>query len=280
LKNLLDVKNIAVKHGIPVVIDASLISENAYLIKMREEKYKNYSIKEIIREMMSLVDVMYLSARKSCSVRGGMIATNSKKIFDGILPLLPLFEGFLTYGGMSTKEVEAMAVGIREMCDVNIAGSSVEMIRHFVGRLDEKGVPVVTPPGGLAAHVDACRFVSHLDHMQYPAGALTAAIYLVSGVRSMERGTVSMDRDKDGKEVPSELELARLAVPRRVYSMSQIEYVVDRVAWLYKNRELIGGLKFVEEPPVLRFFFGKMSTIDNWSSKLVLAFKEEFGANM
>lgn len=280
LKNLLDVKNIAVKHGIPVVIDASLISENAYLIKMREEKYKNYSIKEIIQEMMGLADVMYLSARKSCSVRGGMIATNNKKYFDGILPLLPLFEGFLTYGGMSTKEIEAMAVGIKEMCDVNIAGSSVEMIRHFVGRLEEKGVPVVTPPGGLAGHVDASRFVPHLDHMQYPAGALTSAIYIASGVRSMERGTVSMDRDKDGNEMPSELELARLAVPRRVYSMSQIEYVVDRVAWLYKNRDLIGALKFIEEPPVLRFFFGRMAPCDNWGTKLAVAFKEEFGANM
>jgi tyrosine phenol-lyase len=280
LKNLLDVKNIAVKHGIPLVLDASLISENAYLIYKREEKYKNSSIKEIILEMMNLADVMYLSARKSCSVRGGLIATNNKKIFDGILPMLPLYEGFLTYGGMSTKEIEAMAVGIREMTDVNVAGSSVEMIKHFVARFEANGVPVVTPAGGLACHVDAKKFVPHISSLEYPAGALTSAIYLTSGVRSMERGTISMDRDKEGNEVAADLELARLAVPRRVYSMSQIEYAVDRVTWLYKNRDLIGGLKFVEEPPVLRFFFGRLVPKDNWSSKLAVAFEEEFGANM
>ncbi|MDP4174502.1 MAG: tryptophanase [Bacteroidota bacterium] len=278
LKNLLDVKNIAVKHGIPLIIDGSLISENAYLIHKREEKYKNTTIKEIIREMMNLADLVYLSGRKSCSVRGGMIATNNKKFYEGIMPLLPLYEGFLTYGGMSTKEIEAMAVGIREMTDVNVAGSSVEMIKHFVAKLSENGVPVVTPAGGLACHVDAKKFVPHLSSMEYPAGALAAAIYVSSGVRSMERGTISMDRDKEGNEVPSDLELARLAVPRRVYSMAQIEYVVDRITWLYKNRDLIGGLKFVQEPNVLRFFFGRLCPMGNWGSKLAVAFEEDFGA--
>lgn len=280
LQNLKDVKAIAARHGILLVLDASLISENAYLIHDREEEFKNSSIKEIIKEMMSLVDIMYLSARKSCSVRGGLICTNNKSVFDGILPMLPLFEGFLTYGGMSTKEIEAMAVGIREMCDINVAGSSVEMIRHFVSRLEANGVPVVTPAGGLAAHIDAKKFVSHLTSLEYPAGALAAAIFITSGIRSMERGTISMDRDKDGNEVPSELELARLAVPRRVYSMSQIEYAVDRITWLFKHKELIGGLSFIEEPPVLRFFFGKLRAKDNWSSKLALEFEKDFGTNM
>lgn len=277
MQNLREVHALASKNNIPVVIDCSLISENAYFIYKREKGYENKSIKEIIQEMMSYCDLMYLSGRKSCSVRGGLIATNKKEYYDGILPLLPLFEGFATYGGMSTKEVEAMAVGIREMVDVNVAGSSAEMIRYFVNRLVEKGVPVVTPAGGLACHVDAMKFVSHIPQLQYPAGALTAALFITSGIRSMERGTVSMDRDQNGKELVSDLELARLAVPRRVYTLAHIEYAVDRLKWLFDHRELVGGLKFVEEPPVLRFFFGRMEPIGDWGKKLVQTYKKDFG---
>ena len=277
MENLRSVREISSKYNIPLIIDCSLISENAYFIHRRESGYDKKTIKEIISEMISYCDLMYLSGRKSCSVRGGLIATNKKEYYDGILPILPLFEGFATYGGMSTKEIEAMAVGIREMVDVNVAGSSAEMIRYFVARLVEKGVPVVTPAGGLACHVDAMEFVSHIPQLQYPAGALTSAIYLISGIRSMERGTVSMDRDQDGKELVSDLELARLAVPRRVYSLSHIEYAADRLKWLYDHRDLIGGLEFVEEPPVLRFFFGKMKPIGSWGQKLVDAYKNDFG---
>ncbi len=279
LANFKEVKKLANQYNIPVVLDASLISENAYLIKQREKEYASASIKDIIQEMMACADLMYLSGRKSCAVRGGMLATNNKKYFDQLLPWLPVYEGFMTYGGMSTKEIEAMAVGIREMVDDHVAGSSVEFIKHFVNELDKRGVPVVTPPGGLACHVDAKKFVPHIPQQQYPAGALSAAIYISSGVRSMERGTISTDRDKDGKEIMADMELARLAVPRRIYTLSQIEYTIDRVAWLYKNRNLIKGLTFVEEPPVLRFFFGKLKPMDNWGEKLVTAFEAEFGAD-
>ena len=277
LGNLKGIRAIADEHGLLVVIDASLISENAYLIKQREAEYKDWSIKDIIQEIMKQSDIMYLSARKSCAVRGGMIATNSEKHYKTIMPWLPVYEGFLTYGGMSTKEIEAMAVGIREMCDDNVAGSSVEFIRYFVERLVEKGVPVVTPPGGLACHVDAMRFVPHVPQLQYPAGAVAAALFLCSGIRSMERGTVSMDRDEAGNEVPSDMELARLAVPRRVYTLSHIEYAIDRLSWLYEHRDLIGGLTFVDEPPVLRFFFGKMKTVGDWGERLVRQFEADFG---
>jgi tryptophanase len=277
MQNLKEVSAIAHKNNIPVVIDCSLISENAYFIHTREAGYNKKSVAEIVKEMMTYCDLMYLSGRKSCSVRGGLIATNKKEYYDGILPLLPLFEGFATYGGMSTKEIEAMAVGMREMVDVNVAGSSAEMIKYFVDRLVELKVPVVTPAGGLACHVDAMRFVDHIPQLQYPAGALTAAIFIMSGIRSMERGTVSMDRDQDGKELVSDLELARLAVPRRVYTLSHIEYGADRLKWLYDHRKLIGGLKFVYEPPVLRFFFGRMEAIGNWGKALAEAYKKDFG---
>jgi tryptophanase len=277
MRNLHQVKEKAAAQGIPLVFDGSLLSENAYFIKMREKGYVNKSIQEIIHEMMSVVDIFYMSARKSTSVRGGMIATNKQEYYDRLLAWLPVYEGFATYGGMSTKEIEAMAVGLREMTDVNVAGASPQLIEYFVGRLLENGVPAVTPPGGLACHVDAKRFLPHLPQSQYPAGALAAAIYIASGVRSMERGTISMDRDAQGNEVYADLELARLAVPRRVYTMSQIEYVVDRLTWLFKHRDLVKGLKFVQEPKVLRFFFGRLEALDNWEAGLAKAFEAEFG---
>ncbi|MBU1421946.1 MAG: tryptophanase [Bacteroidetes bacterium] len=279
MENLREVKKIATENNIPLVFDGSLLSENAYFIKKREKGYENKSIQEIIWELMSCADIFYLSGRKSTCVRGGFIATNNKKYFEDIKNWLPVYEGFLTYGGMSTKEIEAMAVGLREMTDINVAGSAAEFVKYFVERLVESKLPVVTPPGGLACHLDAKLFLPHLPQSQYPAGALTAAIYITSGVRSMERGTISMDRDKEGKEVYADIELARLAVPRRVYTMSHIEYVVDRLNWLYQHRDLVKGLKFVEEPPVLRFFFGKLEALDNWGRKLAEVFKKDFGEN-
>jgi tryptophanase len=227
---------------------------------------------------MNIADLMYLSGRKSCSVRGGLIATNRKDLYEAIRPWLPLYEGFFTYGGMSSKEIEAMAVGIREMVDLDVAGASADAIKFFVALLLEKGVPVVTPAGGLAAHVDAMRFIPHVPQSEYPAGALAAAAFIVSGIRGMERGSVSMDRDEQGRDVPADLELLRLAVPRRVFTMSHYHYAADRLQWLYKHRDLVGGLKFTEEPPVLRFFAGLMApTGNNWGEALVEAYEKDFG---
>jgi tryptophanase len=279
LENLRQVKELIAPLGIFLVVDGSLISENAYFIRQREPGYENASIRDIIREMMSLADLMYLSGRKSCSVRGGLIATNRKDLHDAIRPWLPVYEGFFTYGGMSSKEIEAMAVGIREMTELDVAGSSADAVKYFAGLLKEKGVPVVTPPGGLACHVDAMRFIDHVPQSDYPAGALTAAVFIASGVRGMERGSVSMDRDEEGRDVPSDLELVRLAVPRRVYTMSHYQYVADRLEWLYKHRRLVGGLDFYEEPPVLRFFAGRLKPKGDWGAALAAAFEKDFGTD-
>jgi tyrosine phenol-lyase len=279
LENLREVKKVCAQNDIPLVMDGSLIAENAYFVKMREKGYADKQIPDIIREIASYADILYTSGRKSSSARGGMIATNSEEFYKKVLDWLPLYEGFSTYGGMSCKEIEAMAVGLREMCDISVAGAVPEFIEYFVGRLVEVGVPVVTPPGGLACHVDAKRFVPHIPQTEYPAGALAAALYIASGVRCMERGTISNDRDADGNEVFAHLELARLALPRRVYTLSQIEYVVDRLQWLYKHRDLIKGLKFVDEPKVLRFFFGKLDSVDTWPAKLGKAFEADFGSD-
>lgn len=277
LENLRQVRAVTAAHNIMLVFDGSLISENAHFILQRESACADMSIADVMREMMNLVDVLYLSGRKSAGVRGGLIATNRKDLYDRILPWLPVYEGFATYGGMSTKEIEAMAVGLREMTEPSIASSGADFVRFFVERMVENGVPVVTPPGGLACHVDARRFLPHVPQSVYPAGALAAAAYLTSGVRGMERGTISTDRDASGNDTLADLELLRLAVPRRTYTMSHIEYTVDRLTWLFAHRDLIGGLRFVEEPPVLRFFFGRLAPVDDWPQRLAAAFKADFG---
>ena len=277
LANLHGVRKIAEKYGIPLVVDCSLISENAYFIQQREAAYADKTIAAIVHEMMSLADLIYLSGRKSTCVRGGLIATRHKEYFDKLVAWLPVYEGFITYGGMSSKEIEAMAVGLREMVDPDVASSSADLIEYFVNEMVKRGIPAVTPPGGLAGHADAMKFLPHVPQTQYPAGALAAALYLASGVRSMERGTISMDRDEQGNDVPSDIELCRMAVPRRVYTMSHIDYVVDRLDWLLHHRDLVGGLEFYHEPPVLRFFTGKLKPLGDWGKRLADAFVAEFG---
>lgn len=277
LENLRQIKALIEPLGIFLVVDGSLISENAYFIRQREPGYQNTSIADIIHEIMSAADLCYMSGRKSCSVRGGLIATNRKDLYEKIRPWLPVYEGFFTYGGMSSKEVEAMAVGMREMTELEVAGAAADAIEYFASLLIEKGIPVVTPPGGLACHVDAMRFVDHIPQSEYPAGALAAAVYIASGVRGMERGTISSERDAEGVDIPSDLELVRLAVPRRVYTMSHFQYVADRLEWLYRHRREIGGLVFDEEPPILRFFAGKLKAKGAWGVPLAAKFAKDFG---
>jgi len=277
MENLKKVRKIANINNIPLVMDGSLIAENAILIKRREAGFEKKPVGKIIKEMIDQVDIFYFSGRKSSSSRGGAIATNNKSLFDRIAPFLPVFEGFFTYGGMSSKEMEAMAVGIREMADDDVAETVLDFVQFFVNRCSEEKIPVVTPAGGLACHIDAMKFLPHIKQSEYPAGALAVAMFLVSGVRGMERGTISMERDKDGREPFADIELLRLAVPRRVFTVSHIEFAVDRLKWLLKNRHLVHGLKFFEEPPVLRFFVGKLRPVDDWMEKLVTKFKKDFG---
>jgi tryptophanase len=277
MKNLKEIRQICTENGLLLVIDGSLISENAYFIRQREKGYENKTVAEIVKEMCSVADIYYMSGRKNTCVRGGCIATNNLKLFELIQPWLPVYEGFFTYGGMSMREIGAMSVGMREMVDPDVAGCSVEQIKYFVNKLVKAGIPVVTPPGGLACHLDAMRFLPSIPQSQYPAGALATALYIASGIRSMERGTISMDRDKEGKEVFADIELTRIALPRRVYTVSHIEYAIDRIRWLYKHRDLVKGLRFVSEPPVLRFFLGKLKALDDWGLNLKEAFKKEIG---
>ena len=252
IANMREVRKVADEHGIIVLLDASLIGENAFFIKQREAEFKDTPVKDILLTMCGLSDLIYFSSRKVSSTRGGGICTNRKDLFLKMRDLVVLFEGFVTYGGMSVREIEAMAVGLYETTDETVISQSPSFIAYLVNELDKRGVPVVTPAGALGCHVDCMGFLPHVSQSQYPAGALAAAFYLVSGARGMERGTISSVRDEKGNDVLADVELLRLAFPRRVFTLSQTMFVLDRLTWLYKNRHLVGGLKFVEEPPVLR----------------------------
>ena len=277
LKNLKEIKKICEKNGKYLVYDASLLADNLYFIKVREPEYKDASIRQIAREIANNCDIIYFSARKLGCARGGGMLTNSTKIYDDLKNLVPLYEGFMTYGGMSVREMEAMAVGLEETMDYDMISQGPLFIDYMVRELDQKGVPVITPGGGLGCHLNAMKFVDHIPQAQYPAGALGSALFLVSAVRGMERGTISEERKADGSETFASLELLRLALPRRVFTLSQVKYTIDRICWLYKNRKLIGGLEFYEEPPVLRFFLGKLKPVGDWQQRLLAKFKADFG---
>jgi tyrosine phenol-lyase len=280
IQNMRDVKKVADENGIMMVLDASLIGENAYFIKKREEEFKNTSIHDILKLMCSFADVVYFSSRKVSSTRGGGICTNNKDLFMKMRDLVVLYEGFLTYGGMSIREIEAMAVGLRETTDETVISQSPMFIEYAVNELDKVGIPVITPAGALGCHIDCMGFLPHVPQAEYPAGALAAALFIVSGCRGMERGTISSVRNEDGTDLLADVELLRLAFPRRVFTLSQTMFLIDRVKWLYKNRDLVGGLKFVEEPKVLRFFNGRLTPTSNWTEKLVAKFKQDFGDSL
>jgi tyrosine phenol-lyase len=280
LSNMEDVRKVCDAFNLMLVLDASLLADNLYFIKQREEKCKDMSIREITRAMSDLCHIIYFSARKLGCARGGGICTNSKDIYLKIRELIPLYEGFLTYGGMSVREMEALAVGLDETMDEEMINQGPQFIAYMVDELQKAGVPVVTPAGGLGCHINAMEFLNHIPQDQYPAGALATALYIASGARGMERGTLSEQRDENGVEPFANMELLRLALPRRVFTLSQVKYVIDRISWLYENRKLVGGLKFVDEPKNLRFFFGRLDTITDWQSKLVAKFKEDLGESL
>ena len=277
LKSIKEVGAFAKEKGILVVIDASLLADNLYFIKVREKECQDMDTLTIVHEIAKCADIIYFSARKLGCARGGGLAMNDQKLFDKMKNLVPLYEGFLTYGGMSVREMEAIAVGIDETLDMDMISQGPEFIAEFARQLQKEGIPIITPAGGLGLHINAREFIPQVKDEEYPAGVLATAIYLVSGVRGMERGTISEARNPDGSEHIASVELVRLALPRRVFTLSHITFLVDRLAWLYINRDLIGGLKFVEEPEIMRFFVGRLKEVGDWQEKLVAKFIEDFG---
>lgn len=280
VENLKEVRAVCDTYNLKLVYDISLLADNLHFIKTREDAYKDKSIREITRELADQAHILYFSARKLGFARGGGIITNSEEDYLAMREYITLYEGFLTYGGMSVREMEAIAVGLDETMDEQYISQGPEFIQFMSDELQKKGVPVVLPAGGLGCHIDASKFLDHLPQTDYPAGALAAAIYIASGARGMERGTMSEQRDENGNETLAHMELVRMAMPRRVFTLSQVKYAVDRISWLYDNRHLIGGMTFVEEPNVLRFFFGKLDAKTDWPEQLAAKFRADFGESL
>ncbi len=280
LENMREVSRICRSNGILLVLDASLLQDNLHFIKTREASCQDMSIREITLAIADLMDIVYFSARKLGFVRGGGICLRDKGLSVQLRELVTLFEGFLTYGGMSTRELGAMAVGLEETMDEEIISQGPQFIEFMVNELVKNGVPVITPPGGLGCHLDAMAFLPHVPQLQYPAASLASALFIAGSIRTMERGTVSEDRNPDGTEKLAEMELVRCALPRRVFTLSQVKFAVDRITWLYNNRELIGGLRFTEEPKTLRFFLGRLEPVSDWQEQLVKQFKADFGDSL
>ena len=280
LQNLREIRQVCQQHGLLLVLDASLLADNLYFLKQREASCQPLSIHEITRQLADQCDIIYFSARKLGCARGGGICIRDKALFEKMRGLVPLYEGVLTYGGMSVREMEALTVGLDETMDEDVISQGPQFIAYMVDELQKAGVPVITPAGGLGCHINVMEFLDHIPQQEYPAGAMAAALYIASGVRGMERGTMSEQRDPDGSEPMANMELLRLAMPRRVFTLSQVQYAIDRIVWLYQNRQLIGGLRFVEEPEILRFFYGRLAPIGDWQDKLVAKFREDFGDSL
>lgn len=280
LGNLAEIRKVCDAHGLILVLDASLLADNLHFLKTRDPGCADLSIRQITRRIADLCDVIYFSARKLGCARGGGMCMRDEKLYAKMRTLVPLYEGFLTYGGMSVREIEALTVGLEETMDEDMISQGPLFIGYMVDELVKRGIPVITPAGGLGCHIDVMRFLDHVPQAQYPAGALASALYIASGVRGMERGTLSEQRNPDGSEVYSNMELLRLAMPRRVFTLSQVKYAIDRIDWLYRNRALIGGLDFVEEPEILRFFYGRLKPIGDWQEKLVAKFRADFGDSL
>ena len=263
MKNMKAVRELTKKHSIKVFYDATRCVENAYFIKEQEAGYADKSIKEIVREMFSYADGCTMSGKKDCIVNiGGFLCMNDEELFQAAKEFVVVFEGMPSYGGMAGRDMEAMAIGLKEALQFEYIEHRIKQVRYLGDKLLEAGVPIIEPVGGHAVFLDARRFCPHLKQTEFPAQALAAELYIESGVRSMERGIVSAGRDPKTREnhVPK-LETVRLTIPRRVYTYKHMDIVADAVIKLYKHKEVIKGLKFVYEPKQLRFFTARFEHI-------------------
>ena len=264
LANLRAVQELCHRHGILVWGDATRCAENAYFIQQRETGYADSSVAEILRLTMDCFDGITMSGKKDNLVNiGGFLAMRDESILQRARELVVVYEGMPTYGGLAGRDMEAMAVGIREMVDDDYIADRVRQVDYLGQQLIDAGVPVMEPIGGHAVFLDARRFLDHLDQEQFPAQSLAGHLYVDSGVRSMERGIVSAGRDPStGANRTPKLELVRLTIPRRVYTSRHMDVVADSVIELFEHRHDIRGLRMVYEPPSLRFFTARFEPRD------------------
>ena len=264
VQNTKEVSALCKKYGIPLYFDAARFAENAYFIKKREPGYENKSIKEIAKEVFSYGDGMTMSSKKDGLVNmGGFIALNNEKVYKQATVFNIMFEGFITYGGMNGRDMGALAVGLDEATEFNYLESRVEQIAYLGQKLVDFGVPVQQPFGGHAIFLDANKFVPKIPREEYRAQALTVEIYIVGGIRGVEIGTVLADRDPVTRENRyPELELVRLAIPRRTYTNNHMDYIAVTLKNIYDTREEAkSGYTIVDEAPIMRHFTAKFKKI-------------------
>lgn len=264
MENIRAVSQTYREFGIPFFIDACRYAENAYFIKMREPGYAQSTPLEIAREMFQMADGAFMSAKKDALVNiGGFLAMRSHELFQNVSNELILREGFPTYGGLAGRDLEAMAVGLWEGLDPAYLAYRLGQTAYFAERLMEAGIPIIEPAGGHAIYLDAGRLLPHIPHAEFPGQALSAALYLEGGVRGVEIGSVMFAHpDPDtGEMIYPQLELVRLAIPRRVYTQSHIDYVVNILSGLASKRESLRGYRLTYSPELLRHFTARFEPL-------------------
>lgn len=264
MQNIREVKQICAEYKIPLFIDACRFAENAWFIKIREKGYADIPVPEIVKEIFSYADGCTMSAKKDAFANiGGFLAMHDTELAQLCRNLLVITEGFPTYGGLAGRDLEAIAIGLQEVMDEHYLEYRIRSIEYLTEKLIAAGVPVMQPAGGHAVYLDAKQFLSHIPVDQYPGEALVGALYIEGGIRSVEIGSLMFGKyAESGELIPAALELVRLAIPRRVYTQSHIDYVAEVIIEVFKNRKNIKGLRIIEESPVLRHFTVKLTPVN------------------
>lgn len=263
MENIRETRKICDKYGLKLFLDACRFAENAYFIKKREKGYENKSILEIAKEMFSYADGCTMSAKKDALVNiGGFLAMNDDELAMKCRNVLIVTEGFPTYGGLAGRDLEAIAQGLEEVLEEDYLRYRIRSIEYLGEKLIASNIPIVEPPGGHAIYIDAKRFAPHIPPEQYPGQSIVCELYLEGGIRTVEIGSVMFGKyDNNGKLIPAKLELVRLAIPRRVYTQSHIDYVIEVIQEVFARREKLRGMKIIYEPPMLRHFTAKFEYV-------------------
>lgn len=263
MENIRKTRRICQAHNITMYIDACRFAENCYFIKTREAGYADKTIKEIANEMFSYADGCTMSAKKDAFANiGGFLALNDQELATKCRNLLVITEGFPTYGGLAGRDLEAIAIGLYEVMEENYLHYRIRSMEYLTKKLSEAGVPVMLPAGGHAVYLDAKQFLPHISVDQYPGQALVCALYIKGGIRGVEIGSLMFGKyDENHNLIPAALELVRLAIPRRVYTQSHIDYVAEVIIEVFEERNQIKGMKITEEAEILRHFTAKLDLV-------------------